>query len=77
VPVPGYPVPGPDRDRPDPVSDALETRIERIRHHLRRPVPGRRDLLTMTAGNTVREIDPRGLVIVGIRAQERLCNLPL
>jgi len=36
----------------------MEARLERIRHHLRRPVPGRRDLLTMTAGNTVREIDP-------------------
>ena len=46
VPVPGYPVPGPDRDRTHPVGDALETRVERIRHHLRRPVPGRRDLLT-------------------------------
>ena len=46
VPVPGYPVPGPDRDRTHPVGDALETRVERIRHHLWRPVPGRRDLLT-------------------------------
>jgi len=33
---------------------ARVTRPERIRYHLRRPVPGRRDLLTMTAGNTVR-----------------------
>jgi hypothetical protein len=48
----------PDRDRPYPVGDPMETRLERIRHHLRRPVPGRWDLLTMTAGNTVREIDP-------------------
>ena len=34
---------------------------ERIRCHLRRPVPGCRDLLTMTAGNTVYEIDPAAL----------------
>jgi hypothetical protein len=33
---------------------AVEADPERFRHHLRRPVPGRRDLLTMTAGNTVR-----------------------
>jgi hypothetical protein len=36
----------------------VEAGPERIRHHLRRPVPGRPDLLTMTAGNTVSEIDP-------------------
>jgi transposase-like protein len=46
VPLPGHPVPGPDRDRPHPVGHALEARFERLRHHLRRPVPGRRDLLT-------------------------------
>jgi hypothetical protein len=28
------------------VGDALEARAERFRHYLRRPVPGRRDLLT-------------------------------
>jgi hypothetical protein len=30
----------PDRDRPGPVDDALETRSQRIRHHLQRPIPG-------------------------------------
>jgi hypothetical protein len=44
------------------VGDPMETRLERIRHHLRRPVPGRWDLLTMTAGNTVREIDPASVL---------------
>jgi hypothetical protein len=28
------------------VGDAMEARLERLCHHLRRPVPGRRDLLT-------------------------------
>ena len=46
-------LPGPDRDRTHPVGDAMEARHQRLRHHLRRPVPGRRDLLAMTAGNTV------------------------
>jgi hypothetical protein len=68
VPLPGHPVPGPDRDRPYPVGDEMEARLERIRHYLRRPVPGRRDLLTMTAGNTVREIDPCPITTAGQRA---------
>ena len=40
------------------MDDALEASPQRVRHHLRRPVPGRRDLLTKTAGNTVSETDP-------------------
>lgn len=31
----------PDRNRQDPMDDALETRVERVRHHLQRPLPGR------------------------------------
>ena len=58
VPLPGDPFPGPDRYRQGTMDDAVEASAQRIRHHLRRPVPGRRDLLTMTAGNTVSEIDP-------------------
>ena len=46
VPLPGHPLPRPDRPGQDPMDDAVETRPERFRHHLRRPVPGRRDLLT-------------------------------
>jgi putative transposase len=30
----------------DPLDHAMEARNQRLRHHLRRPVPGRRDLLT-------------------------------
>jgi hypothetical protein len=58
MPLPGHPVPGPDRDPADKMGRAVEASPERIRCHLRRPVPSRRDLLTMTAGNTVRETDP-------------------
>ena len=35
VPVPCDPQPGPDRDRPHPVDDALEARDQRLRHHIR------------------------------------------
>jgi hypothetical protein len=48
-----------DRHRPGPVDDEVEARTERVRHHLRRPVPGRRDLLAEPPENTVYEIDPR------------------
>jgi hypothetical protein len=40
------------------MGDALEASPQRILDHLRRPVPGRRDLLTNNAGNTVNEIVP-------------------
>ena len=43
----------PTGHRPGTMDDALETRAQRVRDHLRRPLPGRRDLLTETAGNTV------------------------
>ena len=46
APLPGHPVPGPDRDRPHQVGDAVEARFERLRDNLRRPVPRRRNLLT-------------------------------
>ena len=39
----------------------LETGPQRVRDHLRRPVPGSRDLLTEDARNTVGETDPNGL----------------
>ena len=39
-------------DRPGKVDDALEASPERVRDHLRRPLPGPRDLYAKTAGNT-------------------------
>jgi hypothetical protein len=36
----------------------VEARPERVRDHLRRPLPCPRNLLAKTAGNTVNEIDP-------------------
>lgn len=41
VSVPGDPIAGPHRSRPNPMDDALETRVERLRHHLQRPLPSR------------------------------------
>jgi len=41
--VPGHPVPWPHRERPGEMDHAVEARPERFRHHLRRPVPGRRN----------------------------------
>ena len=48
---------GSDRNRQDPLDHALEARSQRIRHNLRRPIPGRRNPMS-TAGNTVNEILP-------------------
>ena len=56
--VPGDPITGPHRSRSATMGDALEAGTERVLDHLRRPVPGRRDLLTNNAGNTVNEIVP-------------------
>jgi putative transposase len=36
VPLPGHPVPGPDRPRSGTLGHPLESRTERLRHHLRR-----------------------------------------
>jgi putative transposase len=58
----GHPVPGPDRDRPHPVGNAMEARSERLRHHLRRPVPGRRDLLTQMPETPLVRQTPAGAV---------------
>jgi hypothetical protein len=40
------------------MDDAVEASAQRVRDHLRRPIPGRRRLLMETAGNTVSAIDP-------------------
>jgi hypothetical protein len=40
------------------MDDAVETCPECVRNHLRRPIPGSRNLLMKTAGNTVNEIVP-------------------
>jgi hypothetical protein len=45
--------------RPMFTLNASAAGVERVLDHLRRPVPGRGDLLTDDAGNTVSEIDPK------------------
>jgi hypothetical protein len=40
------------------MDDALEASVERICHHLRRPLARSRNLLMRTAGNTVPVTDP-------------------
>jgi hypothetical protein len=42
------------------MGDAVKASAERVRDHLRRPIPGSRDLLMETAG-AVSEIVPRWL----------------
>ena len=42
------------------MDDEVETRTQRVRHHLRRPLAGSRNLLMINAGNTVAVTDPSG-----------------
>ena len=59
----GDPITGPDRARSATMGGALEAGTQRLLDHLRRPLPGRRDLLTNNAGNTVNEIVPAGELV--------------
>lgn len=59
MPILGHPVTGPDRDRPEAMDHALETSIERLRDHLRRPHAGQRNHLTEDAAYTVNRTVPR------------------
>ena len=58
VPVSGDQITGPHRAWQATMGDALEAGAQRVLDHLRRPLPGRRDLLTNNARNTVHETDP-------------------
>jgi hypothetical protein len=58
VPVSGDTITGPHRPRQGTMDHAVEASAQRVRDHLRRPIPGRRNLLIETARNTVNAIDP-------------------
>ena len=45
VSLPGDPITGPHRHRPGTMDHAVEASAQRVRDHLRRPIPGRRNLL--------------------------------
>jgi hypothetical protein len=70
LPLPGHPISGPNRGWPGTMDHAVEASAQRVRDHLRRPIPGRRNLLMNTAGNTVREIDPSRIVDTPQEAME-------
>ena len=73
--VPGDPISGPDRCGQGTMDDAVETSAQRVRDHLRRPIPGSRDLLMETAGNTVSEMVPELPLADGVdRTSGVSCN---
>jgi hypothetical protein len=58
-PLPGHPIPRPQRHRPDTMGRTVETSPQRLRRHLRRSHAGRRRKLIMeTATYTVRRTVP-------------------
>jgi hypothetical protein len=59
MPVSGDPRTRPHRARSGTIDATVVARHQRVLHHLRRPLPGSRNLLTGTAANTVHAIDPR------------------
>jgi transposase-like protein len=68
----GDPIAGPDWRRQGTMDDAVETRAECVCNHLRRPIPGSRNLLMKTAGNTVNEIVPilqQQIGVAGVRVR--------
>jgi transposase-like protein len=58
--LPGHQIPGPHRARQATMDHALEASAQRVRHHLRRPLAGSRNLLMKTAGNTVNPVFDSG-----------------
>ncbi|EUA88374.1 transposase, Mutator family protein [Mycobacterium ulcerans str. Harvey] len=61
MPILGHPVARSNRNRTEAMDDALETSIERLRDHLRRPHARKRNHLTENAAYTVNQTDPRSL----------------
>ncbi|EUA92520.1 transposase for IS2404 domain protein [Mycobacterium ulcerans str. Harvey] len=59
MPILGHPVARSNRNRTEAMDDALETSIERLRDHLRRPHARKRNHLTENAAYTVNQTDPQ------------------
>jgi hypothetical protein len=74
VPVSRHPIPGPDRTRQGTMGDALEAGVERVLDHLRGPLPGRGDLLTEDAVNTVSEIDPARVAVSNLPSDDAVMS---
>jgi len=58
VPLPTHPIIGPHRGRASTMNHAVKASAQRVRDHLHRPIPGRRDPLMINDRNTVSETDP-------------------
>src|SRR5689334_21653999 len=67
VPLPGHQIPRPHRPGTGPLGHEMEARHQRIRYHLRRPVPGRRDLLTQMPETPLARQTRRTLVMLSPR----------
>ena len=69
----------PTGHRAGTMGHAVEASPERVRHHLRRPLAGSRNLLMKTAGNTVAVTDPsrKERRILAVNATDRgpICSI--
>jgi hypothetical protein len=56
------------------MDDTMEARIERVRHHLRRPLAGRRQPIMKTASYTLNEIVPIQRRILNTKTRDFLID---
>jgi hypothetical protein len=63
MPLPDRALTRPYRQRPGTMGHTMETRIERVRHHLRRPLAGQQEPIMKNTSYTLTEIDPNRATI--------------